>query len=52
MQGQVYDDSNSPLPGATVLAIHQPSGSQYATITNAEGRFQPSRVCAQAVRTK
>jgi hypothetical protein len=39
MQGQVYDEDNSPLPGATVLAIHQPSGSQYATITNAEGRF-------------
>ncbi len=39
MQGQVTDETNSPLPGATVVAVHQASGTQYATITNSEGRF-------------
>ena len=39
MQGQVYSDDNSPLPGATVIAVHQPSGTQYAAISNSEGRF-------------
>ncbi|HPR61119.1 MAG TPA: carboxypeptidase-like regulatory domain-containing protein, partial [Prolixibacteraceae bacterium] len=37
--GQVYGDDNSPLPGATVIAVHQPSGTQYAAISNSEGRF-------------
>ena len=39
MNGRVQDTNNSPMPGATVLAIHEPSGSQYGTITNTEGRF-------------
>lgn len=39
MSGRVLDTNNSPLPGATVLAIHEPSGSQYGTSTNMEGRF-------------
>lgn len=39
MNGQVLDTNKEPLPGATVVAIHQPSGTQYGTITNIEGRF-------------
>lgn len=39
MNGRVLDTNNEPLPGATVVAIHQPSGTQYGTITNVEGRF-------------
>jgi hypothetical protein len=39
MSGRVLDANNNPLPGATVLAIHEPSGSQYGTSTNTEGRF-------------
>lgn len=39
MNGRVTDNNKEALPGATVVAIHQPSGTQYGTITNVDGRF-------------
>lgn len=39
MQGRITDTNSAPLPGATIVAVHEPSGSQYATIANAEGMF-------------
>lgn len=39
MSGRVVSQSNEPLPGAAVVAVHLPSGTQYGTITNMEGRF-------------
>jgi hypothetical protein len=39
LRGSIVDDKNESLPGATVVAVHQPSGTQYAVLANAEGRF-------------
>ncbi len=40
LQGAVAVKSDrSPLPGATVEAIHVPTGTRYAAVTSATGRF-------------
>ena len=40
MNGRVVDDQGNPLPGATVVAIHEPTGSQFGGITDSEGYFR------------
>ena len=39
INGKIVDPAGNPLPGATVLAIHVPSGSQYGALTNGDGLF-------------
>src|SRR5690606_731511 len=39
VQGSVTDDNGEALIGATVRAVHEPSGSVYGAVTNLEGRF-------------
>ncbi len=40
MKGRVVDENRQPLPGTTVIAVHEPSGTQYGTITNNDGYYQ------------
>lgn len=39
INGRIVDSKGQPLAGATVVAIHVPSGTQYGIITNSEGYF-------------
>jgi len=39
MSGVVSDAQGDPLPGAVVAAVHEPTGTQYSTVTRADGRF-------------
>ena len=39
MSGKITGANNEPLPGATVVAVHQPSGTQYGTISNSDGLY-------------
>lgn len=39
INGFVTGSQGERLPGATVVAVHEPSGTRYGTITNTEGKF-------------
>src|SRR5580765_4725243 len=37
--GTIKDAQGAVIPGATVVAVHQPSGTTYESVTQADGRF-------------
>ena len=51
ISGKVLDETKAPVIGATVVAIHEPSGTLYGAVTNVDGRT-PSKVCVPVVPTK
>lgn len=38
--GKVTDSNGEALPGASIVAVHVPSGTQYATVADASGNFR------------
>ena len=46
INGVVYDDDKNPqpLPGATILAVHTPSGTRYSTATDFAGNYRISNM--------
>ncbi|MFZ4455871.1 MAG: TonB-dependent receptor [Bacteroidales bacterium] len=39
LSGKITDESNGALVGATIVAVHTPSGSTYGAVTNDKGRY-------------
>jgi hypothetical protein len=39
MQGVVKDDQGQVIPGVSITATHEPSGTVYESVTQADGRF-------------
>jgi len=44
IDGRVLENNGEPLPGATVVAVHQPSGTQYGAITDFDGFYRISNM--------
>ncbi|MCU7495209.1 MAG: TonB-dependent receptor [Ignavibacteria bacterium] len=44
MNGTVVDNEGQPLPGATIVAIHVPTGTQFGTTSRVDGKFNISNM--------
>jgi hypothetical protein len=44
LRGRVVDEKNEALAGASIIAIHLPSGTQYGVVANEDGRFTISNM--------
>ncbi len=50
MSGKVTAQ-DEPIIGATIVAVHEPSGTRYGTVTNVSGQFN-LQGCVPAALTK
>ena len=39
LSGKLVDASGEPVPGAAAVAVHEPSGTTYGAVTNADGLY-------------
>ncbi len=39
IQGTVTDQNGEPLPSASIIAVHEPTGTQYGTTTRSNGNY-------------
>lgn len=44
LTGRVLDNTGEPLPGANIVAVHQPTGTQYGASTDFDGYFRISNM--------
>ena len=44
LNGKVVDNNGNPLPGASIVAIHTPSGSKYGSSTDFDGFYRMSNM--------
>ncbi len=40
VSGKVTDENGQPLVGATVIAVHTPSGTEYYSVANSDGNYR------------
>ena len=40
MSGKITDANGEPLVGATVIAVHTPSGTEYYAVANTNGEYR------------
>ena len=40
INGKITDNNDQPLPGANVLAVHTPTGTQYGVVTDFDGFYR------------
>lgn len=44
IQGTVFDANEAPLAGATIIALHQPTGTKYVTTSRKNGQFNLANI--------
>src|SRR5688500_956431 len=44
IQGTVFDKGQAPLAGATVIAVHEPTGTKYVTTSRKNGQFNLANI--------
>lgn len=40
LDGKIVDNNDQPLPGANIIAVHTPTGTQYGVVTDFDGFFR------------